>query len=318
MLLFDQTYLTSIRDALREAERVDVAVAFWGTGSEHILDELNAKARLICNLLSGGTNPAPIAILRGRNNIEVRHFAELHAKVLLTNSVAIVGSANFSTNGLHYEADEIRGWREAGLLSQDSSVLHSAQQWFDQLWSESRAITDADMNQAALAWEKARRYRTIAKTGNPDQLPTRAEMIDRTIYVVIWGEEASKEAEGQIGQVRRAQKGRREDAEELDYYEDWKALPKNSSLIDVHIGSRRGISIGYIYRRVPSLDRVFQRKDGTSGSIQVVAPEETRRELPFNWNTSIRTALKKRLVNQLNLRPLPVIGSVFPLFEVLE
>jgi hypothetical protein len=38
----------------------------------------------------------------------------------------VVGSANASTNGLGLEQDEVAGWREIGMLSDDPGDLRSA------------------------------------------------------------------------------------------------------------------------------------------------------------------------------------------------
>lgn len=317
MFLVDHSYLSSIREAISEAGKMDIAVAFWGAGSEELFKGVTAEIRLICNLSTGGTNPEPISLLRTNENIRIRQSALLHAKVLITDTLAIIGSANFSTNGLHYEGEELRGWSEAGALCRESSVVSAAQRWFDDLWDASDPISDADMSAATSAWKKARRYRSIASTGTTDRLPTRAEMTDRNVYVVTWSTDASNEAERQIAQVKRAERGRREDASELDYYEDWSELPKDASLIDVYIGPKGGVSVRNVYRRVPSLDRSFQRKDGTSGTIQVVSPEATERELPFKWNSALRTVLKKKLAARIALDPDSDHAMVIPLADLL-
>lgn len=296
MLLFDYHYLQGIRVAIEAAKQIDVAVAFWGAGADRLFENTDVKIRVICNLQSGGTNPVPISLLQARENVEVRQCSDLHAKLLLTDSRMIIGSANFSTNGLHYELEELQGWKELGVATEDKTAIIAARIWFEELWGQSNLVEDADLARAALAWKRARRYRPIRRNpGTSDALPKRSEMVDRPIYLAVWSEDASSQAATEFKRAKRQHKDQRMEAGELDFYEDWAELPMDALLIDVYVGPRKGVSVGLLYRRVPSLDRSFTRENDQPGSIQVVAMEEVPGELPFTFNAKFRRALHQRL-----------------------
>ncbi len=317
MLLFDSNYLQSIRVALENTTKVDVAVAFWGAGADKIFANKKAKIRIVCNLQSGGTNPEPIALLRARANVEVRQCSVLHAKLLLTDRDMIIGSANFSTNGLHYEFDELRAWKELGVTTQDKVAINAARSWFEELWTQSYSVGDADIKRAASAWKRARRYRAIQR--NPatfNVLPNRSEMVDRPIYLAIWGAHASLKGKQEFKRLKREQ-GPRKDSGDLDFYEDWPELPIDALLIDVHLGPRQKVTIGGMYKRVPSLDKSFTRKDNKAGSIQIVALADAACELPFSFNAAFRNSLRKRL-KSASMRHVLEIDTFPRLSDLLE
>lgn len=120
-----------------------IAVAFWGSGADELVSP-EKRYQIICNLLQGGTNPATIRFLRAMPNVEVRHHAELHAKVVLANGRAIVGSANFSADGLGIGGPSRPGWIEAAAVLDGTEV----EQWFETHWQASKAVSDEALAQA--------------------------------------------------------------------------------------------------------------------------------------------------------------------------
>jgi hypothetical protein len=134
------------------------AVAFWGRNAEALFTDaapttskrLAADAlkdrgiRVVCNLKSGGTNPAVIESLM-RAGVDVLQRDDLHAKVYFSDAGAVVASANASANGLGLQASEQAFWIEAGVRFDDPSALI---EWFDDLWSKSRGITTQDLKNA--------------------------------------------------------------------------------------------------------------------------------------------------------------------------
>ena len=104
------------------------AVAFWGKGASDLLKKKNrgAKAKIICNLMSGGTNPYEVEKLM--KIAHVKQLNDLHAKVYIGRDSSIVASANVSGNGLGLEGLEQNRWREAGLKSKDLGFNHEVQQ----------------------------------------------------------------------------------------------------------------------------------------------------------------------------------------------
>ena len=132
MFLQSENYKAAIDLLLQKNSSIDMAVAFWGIGAEKLFESTH-NARLVCNLLSGGTNPAVIEKLLDKPGFKLRHHASLHAKVLLGQDSAIVGSANMSTNGLNIEAGEFDGWEEAGTRLDDPQSLHKIRNWVEKV-----------------------------------------------------------------------------------------------------------------------------------------------------------------------------------------
>lgn len=133
-------------------EPIAIAVAFWGEGAEALLPA-DRRFRLICNLSMGGTNPAVIETLLARPGIEVRHLPDLHAKVVLTASGAVVSSANFSANGLGLEDCSGDGWQEAGIaIPATDPEFVKIYAWFEARWRAASAVDGAVLEQARKGW----------------------------------------------------------------------------------------------------------------------------------------------------------------------
>jgi len=58
----------------------------------------------------------------------VRHITDLHAKVVIGDDRALIGSANFTKKGL-------TGRTEMSVLFEDSDTVHELTEWFETLWS---------------------------------------------------------------------------------------------------------------------------------------------------------------------------------------
>jgi hypothetical protein len=124
-----------------------IAVAFWGDGAESIISP-GRQYQIICNLAHGGTNPAVIRTLRAMANVKVRHLPDLHAKVVVAEKKAIVGSANFSAAGLGLTTSGPPSWLEAAAVIDAADVST----WFDSHWLSAREVSDVVLAQAELAW----------------------------------------------------------------------------------------------------------------------------------------------------------------------
>lgn len=128
------------------------AVAFWGRGASALF-RADVKARIVCNLSAGGTNPHEVrALLRGGH--KVRQNDILHAKVYIGGGRAVIGSANLSANGLGFEASEAAHWLEAGVVTRE---LIAVEAWFEDLWRSplTRAISEPEIRAAEALWETA-------------------------------------------------------------------------------------------------------------------------------------------------------------------
>jgi hypothetical protein len=124
-----------------------IAVAFWGCGAEAIVVP-GRQYQIVCNLLRGGTNPGVIRALSLLPNVEIRHLSELHAKVFLAEGGAIVGSANFSADGLGIGRPVGSGWIEAAAVVDAAAVGR----WFDSVWNASIKVDDDALTRATELW----------------------------------------------------------------------------------------------------------------------------------------------------------------------
>src|SRR5438067_11148440 len=86
---------TAITDILKQ-KNVSCAVAFWGKGAELLIrGHRKGRTRIICNLTMGGTNPnAMEEIMAKCPPCKVKQSNSLHAKVYVSDTHAIVASAN--------------------------------------------------------------------------------------------------------------------------------------------------------------------------------------------------------------------------------
>lgn len=131
MLLTDEAYSSEVKALASAATPVDMAIAFWGRGAQELIAASpSGRRRIVCNLVSGGTNPMVIRALLSATDIDVRQDESLHAKVILGTGHGIVGSAN----GLGFESDDRGSWIEAGYLLRDHTQLTEARRWFEKLW----------------------------------------------------------------------------------------------------------------------------------------------------------------------------------------
>lgn len=158
--LHDESLTAAIKHLLR-APKNDVccAVAFWGKGSQDLLRTCKpSKTRIICNLQSGGTNPAVIEDLQKKGFL-IKQHSTLHAKTYIADR-AIVASANASTNGLGLQDQEQAGWLEAGSFVS----VEQARTWFENLWLDAITITPADIKTAKSVFDARQRRRPTRTT----------------------------------------------------------------------------------------------------------------------------------------------------------
>ena len=154
---------------------VDIAVAYWGQDSLErtgIANKHNGKLRVICDLLSGSCNPAPIATLK-QDEIPVRTLNRLHSKIWINGNDVILGSANASMAGLPITDDDLQRCRyEANVEIQDEALAQSLRTWFEQRWNWAREIDDRDLRRARILWSQRRRSAQSKSSGianEPDE-----------------------------------------------------------------------------------------------------------------------------------------------------
>ncbi|MBL3607159.1 hypothetical protein [Pseudomonas syringae] len=61
MFVAPADYKDQLKSLIAEEQNLDFAVAFWGDGAENLIPLDSARSvRIICNLRTGGTNPAVV------------------------------------------------------------------------------------------------------------------------------------------------------------------------------------------------------------------------------------------------------------------
>jgi hypothetical protein len=209
MFVGPKQYSKALRTMVAQQASLDVAIAFWGDGAEAIIHPHDGKPlRAICNLRSGGTNPAVIKLLVDRAktsaHVQIRQCDRLHAKLLVGPTSAIIGSANVSANGLGFEGVEVAHWLEAAIQTFDREEVESAQDWFEQLWlsSDSRPITDKDLADATEAYENNRDGRPDYSRKGPFSFENYsvADLEGRNAFALLYTSRPGLEAEARAKQ----------------------------------------------------------------------------------------------------------------------
>jgi len=72
------------------------------------------------------------------NNINIHHIKNVHAKVMLTNKQALIGSANFTDSG-------IRKKIEISILIQEKKYITELNKWFDNIWDNCKDVSHEEL-----------------------------------------------------------------------------------------------------------------------------------------------------------------------------
>ncbi|MDD3816032.1 MAG: phospholipase D-like domain-containing protein [Desulfocapsaceae bacterium] len=276
MFVNSTNYEKVVTSIAEEEGELLVAVAFWGRGAELIVyPRHSGPVKIICNLKAGATNPTTIETLRNKKNIILKQHDRLHAKVIVGGTKAVVGSANFSSNGLNLEGEELQGWEEAGLLTQDSMQIDAIKKWFGDMWHDSRDINDRDIEEAKVKWaqRRATRIRTTSISSFSLDRFTLPELLEIPVYLMIWKEDLSDEAKNAYRKdvEKKSIKSKSKDSSTNDppMYEDLN-LPKHSKnvqLIEIYYGPRGGLKCNGV--STPRLDIPFEKHDGSEGCLTI-------------------------------------------------
>jgi hypothetical protein len=290
MLLTRQNYKKEINQLIESSDTVDIAVAFFGRGAENLIIGKPEKYRIICNLMSGGTNPQVIREIIAAG-ISVRQNSFLHAKIICTPTFAIVGSANFSTNGLNIEDGEYSGWEEAGYLVTNAKDVSDLAVWFEEQWSAADPISEEDLRLAKENWDKRTRDRVqVARPSlaNMRSAELRGQGILFTVYrnppspQAIEGLEAFKETLGIL------KNGKTDD--DWNVFEGWNTLEKNHVIISARACGKKLIQDGfYEYISTETLD---EASSNGYRDIQIVRKRKTLFGHPVTTK-DLRTIVKR-------------------------
>ena len=222
-----------LKKAYKNEPTARLAVAYWGKGNAETLGIEGNGARVVCNLLGGGTNPAEIQHMLD-NGVQVRHRVGLHAKLGIVGGVSFLGSSNMSANGLGTKhASE--NWAEANILY--SSHREEIGEMFDAFWNESLEISADDIELARRRWNLRHEAGQLADqiTLHPeplaDALRTRPEDFEDTYFAVFDELTDPEEIETlNLGDVE----AQRLYGPACQVYWDWeeRALPDEGYLVD--------------------------------------------------------------------------------------
>ena len=256
MFVTSEDYKFQVEKIIQKSDSVDIAVAFWGKGAEKLFEKIEKPIRILCNLTSGGTNPEPIEKLY--KNIEIRHLNDLHAKVVIGDKSAIVGSANFSTNGLNIEDGEFDGWQEAGFVTDDEVSLAKMSFWFEQQWNRGQVVDGKLLEKARLNWKKRREGKIDCPDDAISVLDMKPEALSGTdIFLAIFSEDSSPEAtrENQEQHDNLISKTGAVNTPAPYFFEGWdeKKLSEillGYSVISVYVGPKGGVSVVGAYKVV--------------------------------------------------------------------
>lgn len=328
MLIHGKQYLKTLRERIGEARTASIAVAFWGRGAEFVFEEWRGdKLRVICNLVLGGTNPLAVKAMMKIPNVELRHCGELHAKVVLTDSVLIVGSANISSNGLGLEKEEAAKFHEVGVLSNDAAMRLEAQRWFDALWASADVISKNDLSVAEAAWKRRRQNRPLLPGGRPgallEQPPDRLR--DRAIFIVVYRSGLSQTAEKalRVEQTRAQGMSSEFQHDKLDLYEGWDAgtlpLGREDILIPIYWGARGKITVDKPQRPLPELKSKYKDEDGVNVCLDFSIQLDDDRVLGYTFKPKDRKYLESGIRPWLeSLGIEPDDGRAVPLYDYLK
>lgn len=298
MFLTSKTYFTATKNLVSDNQKIDIAVAFWGKGASDLISDPGKKFRVICNLNSGGTNPSVISSMLENKNLKIRTLDKLHAKVIISENKAIVGSANFSSNGLNLEGDLVhQGWEEAGIEVKNKIAVAEIQVWFDELWKSSKPITPSMLENAHIAWDARTPYRPVSTSKLLDMNPS--DLSNRNLVVGVWQENLSQDGESKLQEVNAANSAINKE-NMFDIYEDWlDLLDEGQDVLDIRIGPEGGVSLDGVkkvvakekspdgsksFHTLVKLDRIFngiKTKDAIRGIEQQI-----RKNPKKVWNAS--------------------------------
>ncbi|MFG6572159.1 hypothetical protein ACGYLO_11195 [Sulfitobacter sp. 1A13353] len=242
-----------LRTELRHSKSADIAVAFWGEGAADALGiQDGTKLRIVCNLMSGGTNPKEISKLQKRG-AEVHQLNDLHAKIGVIGDMSFVGSSNMSANGLGAEGSAAH-WQEANAVY--SKARPEIAKMFNAYWEASKPITKEDLSAATAIWVNRQRGNAMVAARKGDRglidvlRAAPAELDALNVRMVVFDtmtdpdelevlDTADRQAQEMYGPT-------------FLVYWDWESMAKEARsayLLSFDWPARRGIARGTLLRR---------------------------------------------------------------------
>ncbi|MFC7129168.1 phospholipase D family protein [Haloferax chudinovii] len=88
----------------------------------------------------GGSTRDEIRELIATNREQIHHFPNVHAKAVLSDDSAVIGSANLTEKGIF-------GRTEMGIQFTAESKIDELNEWFTRLWSESDSVDSGELDE---------------------------------------------------------------------------------------------------------------------------------------------------------------------------
>jgi hypothetical protein len=248
----------AIRSLVRGNTKIKLAIAYWGSLSLDLL-KVNPNGKnveIVCCLKGGKSDPNIIQQFGSK----ARQNDRLHAKVIWTQSGAVVSSANASSNGLPEEEQSAIGLIEAGIYVDRGNELAAIRKWFDRLYREARPVRKVDLDAAQRSREQrtwgnvsvGRRRKRFLIEALADG--GKLEFSEQRIYFVLWTEvqtvqetqETKRFLRRNAAKLEGIWKMPRSQFTKFTWYADWgNVLPQGAILISCEVKKNliRGISV---------------------------------------------------------------------------
>ncbi len=95
-----------------------------------------------------------------RNLSALHHYKDIHAKVIVADDKAFIGSSNLTNKG-------ITGRVEMGVLIEEKEQVDELQKWFSDLWAESESINPQDLEKYISSVKSSPAYDELKKSNSP-------------------------------------------------------------------------------------------------------------------------------------------------------
>ncbi len=287
------------------------AVAFWGNGAlKHLFSKKNSqnlKARIICDLSMGGTNPKELEQMGAPESKNIKQIKGLHAKVYISDVGVIITSANASENGIGFITPKIKNIEAGSFSKKDTQHWHDAKKWFEQTWKEANKVSAADLENAQILWNKRVQFNNTTKSNIAKGNLSIIEAIKQcpevfgNIQFVLSNQENDKSTVELAEKSYSNEHGRH--PEGYDYFEGWGLSEEDwpEVFISIHMGPRGGLYVGYfksgpVYNDVHFARRVDIRKS------KLIKSEFFDTSLKYNLRRSgeLKKPVFKRMLKDLD------------------
>ncbi len=237
-----------------------IAVAFWGTGAPESLGLTKVGPegiRIVCNLSSGGCNPEVIRDLLKRG-FNIRAHQDLHAKVYIGESSAVVGSANASSGGLGL-AEDGAGWKEACVSVDTKPQIDELQVWFEALWEDASDLLSPQV--ARLLLENARLFPPEMRVDPEEVLSAlrkdKESLRNKSVFVSIDWEPYDQRVSRKIKELGKEIGG------SIDAWQEWDDMPGSAYIISFYSKGPEGrVKFDGVFRTPPEPKKELDAETG--------------------------------------------------------